>query len=40
VNNVLDQKPTLSEGQAGYRGNLGYSHWVGRAYSVTLARDF
>ena len=40
VNNVTDQKPTLSEGQAGYRGNLGYSHWVGRAYSVTLNRDF
>jgi iron complex outermembrane receptor protein len=40
VNNVADQKPTLSEGQAGYRGNLGYSHWVGRAYSLTAGRDF
>jgi hypothetical protein len=40
VNNVADQKPTLSEGQTGYRGNLGYSHWVGRAYSVTFGREF
>ena len=39
VNNLLDRKPTLSEGQTGYRGSLGYSHWVGRAYTVTINRD-
>lgn len=39
VNNLFDRKPTLSEGQTGYRGSLGYSHWVGRAYTVTINRD-
>ena len=40
VNNAQDREPTHSQDQTGYRGSMGTSLWVGRAYSVTYGRDF
>ena len=40
VNNVQDREPTHSQDATGYRGSMGTSLWVGRAYSVSYGRDF
>jgi hypothetical protein len=40
VNNVQDREPTHSQDATGYRGSMGSSLWVGRAYSMTYGRDF
>ena len=40
VNNAQDREPTHSQDQTGYRGSMGSSLWIGRAYSLTCGRDF
>jgi hypothetical protein len=40
VNNVQDREPTHSQDATGYRGSMGTSLWVGRAYSVSYGRGF
>ncbi|MCX6956136.1 MAG: TonB-dependent receptor [Verrucomicrobia bacterium] len=40
VANAQDREPTHSQDQTGYRGSMGTSLWVGRAYSLTYGRDF
>ena len=41
VNNVLDDEPALyDENGTGYSGGTGTSLWVGRAYSLSLTREF
>lgn len=41
VNNVFDKEPALSApNAAGFTGATGSSLWVGRAYSLTVTRDF
>jgi hypothetical protein len=40
VNNLLDDEPPRRADNAGYAGGLGTSLWVGRAYSISLTREF
>lgn len=41
VNNVLDEEPALYDADGtGYTGGTGTSLWIGRAYSLSLTREF